>query len=326
MPKNKKAILITGGAGFIGSYLAEKLLARGEKVIAVDNLSTGNSKNIAHLKKNKNFKFVKGAVLEKAKMDRLARQSKQIYHLAAAVGVKTIMDKPLESFINNLKSTETILELALKYRLPLLFTSSSEVYGKNDKLPFKEDSDRVYGSAYNDRWGYALSKGSDEFLALTYYREKNLPVIIVRLFNVIGPRQASAYGMVVPRFIKQALAGQDMTIYDSGLQTRCFTDIEDIINGLVGLMDSPKAAGQIFNIGSDKEITIKALAEKIKKLTGSKSKIIFVPYAKVYGQRFEDMDHRRPDISKIRKIIGYSPKISLEESLKKIISYFHAQK
>jgi len=318
---NKK-ILITGGAGFIGSHLAEKLLQRGEEVFVIDNLSTGSLKNILHLKRNKNFHFTKGSVLDRKRMERLIKKVNQIYHLAASVGVKTVMEKPLESFLNNIEGTEIVLDLALKYKTPLLIASSSEVYGKNDGLPFKEDSDRVYGSAYNDRWGYALSKGSDEFLALAYFRQKKLPVVIVRLFNVIGPRQSSAYGMVVPRFVKQALAQKPITVYGTGYQSRCFADIDDVVRGLIDLMNHPKAYGQIFNLGSEEEITIKELAQKVKRLTRSKSRISYIPYAKVYGSGFEDMARRQPDLTKIKKVIRYQPKVNLEQSLLKIIRYY----
>jgi UDP-glucose 4-epimerase len=321
MPNNKKKILITGGAGFIGSHLAEKLLSRGEEVLILDDLSTGSLKNINHLKKNKNFHFIKGSILDRRKVDSLTKKSNQVYHLAAAVGVKIIIDHPLQSFLLNILGTENVLAAAAKYKIPVLITSSSEVYGKNEKLPFKEEDDRVYGSAYSNRWGYGLSKGSDEFLALAYYREKRLPTIVVRLFNVIGPRQTGAYGMVVPRFIQQGLAGRPITIYGDGYQTRCFTYVEDVAEALIKLINHPKAVGQIFNLGSEEEITIKELAQKVKRLTGSKSPIAFVPYTKVYGPGFEDMVHRRPDLSKIKKIIGYQPKVSLEESLKKIIDY-----
>lgn len=314
-----KKTLITGGAGFIGSHLSELLLSKGDEVFVIDDLSTGSLENIKNLKKNKNFHFEKGTVLEKAKTERLARKVDRIYHLAAAVGVKTVMEKPLDSFLNNIMGTEVMLELALKYKLPFLFTSSSEVYGKSGNLPFRETSDRVYGSAYNDRWGYALSKGGDEFLSLAYYREKKLPAVIVRLFNVIGPRQTEAYGMVAPRFIKQALLGNPITIYGTGSQTRCFADVRDVVRALADLMESGKFAGQIFNLGSEEEITIKKLAQKVKSLSGSSSKITYIPYKKVYGEGFEDMAHRRPDLSKIKKAIGYRPEISLQESLKEII-------
>ncbi len=255
-------------------------------------------------------------------MERLVRKVGQIYHLAAAVGVKRVMEKPLDSFLNNLRGTEIVLDLAAKHKVPLLFTSSSEVYGKADHLPFKEDSDRVYGSAYNDRWGYALSKGSDEFLALAYFREKKLPVVIVRLFNVIGPRQTEAYGMVAPRFVQQALSGKPLTVYGDGYQTRCFADVEDVTEALIDLMNHPKAIGQIFNLGSTEEITIKELAQRVKRLTQSQSRISFVPFAKVYGPGFEDMAHRKPSLAKITKLIGYKPKINLGQSLLKIIEYY----
>ncbi|HJN62519.1 MAG TPA: SDR family NAD(P)-dependent oxidoreductase [Candidatus Parcubacteria bacterium] len=324
MAYRSKKVLITGGAGFIGSHLAEKLLQSGEEVFVIDNLSTGSLKNIKHLRKNKKFHFIKGTVLNKKKVANLVKKVDQIYHLAAAVGVKTIIDKPLESFLLNLKGTEIVLENAAKYKVPLLITSTSEVYGKNNKLPFKEEDDRIYGSAYNSRWGYGLSKGSDEFLALAYHREKDLSVVITRLFNVIGPRQTGSYGMVVPRFIQQCLAGKPITIYGTGNQTRCFAFIDDVVLALISLMSNPKAVGKIFNLGSDKEITIKNLAKIVKRLTKSKSQITFVPYNKVYGQGFEDMAHRRPDLTKIRKLIGYKVNISLKEAIKKIIRYLNS--
>ncbi|MDP3990914.1 MAG: SDR family NAD(P)-dependent oxidoreductase [Candidatus Nealsonbacteria bacterium] len=323
MEKSKNIILITGGAGFIGSHLAEKLLSQGKEVFVVDDLSTGSRDNIKHLQNNQNFHFIEGSVLDRSLMLEVIDKVGQVYHLAASVGVKTVMEKPLESFLNNLKGTEMILELACKNNLPVLLTSSSEVYGKNDSLPFKEESDRVYGSAYNDRWGYALSKGSDEFLALAYFREKKLPAIIVRLFNVIGPRQTGFYGMVVPTFIKQALEGKSIIVFGDGEQSRCFADIDDVAGALMDLMEHQGAPGQIFNLGSEEEISIKELAKKIKALVKSDSAINFIPYSQAYGPGFEDMAHRKPDISKIKQAIGYQPKNSLEQSLKKIIEYFH---
>lgn len=321
--KNKKNTLITGGAGFIGSHLAEKLLQNGEEVFVIDDLSTGNLKNIALLKKNKNFHFIEGTVLNRKKIEGLVKKVDQVYHLAAAVGVKRIMEKPLESFLNNLKGAEMVFEASAKRKIPVLLTSSSEVYGKNENIPFQEESDRIYGSAYNIRWGYGLSKGGDEFLALAYFREKKVPVIIVRLFNVIGPRQTGAYGMVVPRFIKQAISGKPITIYGDGYQTRCFVNVKDVVGALINLMNYPKSPGQIFNLGSDEEIAIKELAQKIKRLTGSRSEISFIPYSKAYGNGFEDMLHRKPDLSRIRELIHYQPKITLEESLKEIIDCFN---
>lgn len=327
MPKNSnKKILITGGAGFIGSHLAEKLLLRGEEVFVIDDLSTGSLKNIVHLKNDKNFHFTKGTILDRKKMEALIKKADMVYHLAAAVGVKTIVDKPLYSFLLNLKGTEIVLDIAAKYKTPVLIASTSEIYGKNNKVPFSEESDRIYGSAYHNRWGYALSKGGDEFLALAYYREKGLPVFVVRFFNVIGPRQTGVYGMVVPQFIQQALSGKSITIFGDGNQTRCFGDVEDVTDALIKLVNNPKAIGNIFNIGSDEEISIKDLAEKVKKLTGSRSKISFIPYDKIYGKDFEDMFRRKPDLSKIGKLINYQPKLSLDKSLNKIIDYFRAEK
>lgn len=323
---NKKRILITGGAGFIGSHLAEKLLSLGEEVFVIDNLSTGSLKNISHLRNNKNFHFIRGSVMEKQKLKKLTSKADQIFHLAAAVGVKTIMEKPLSSLLNNLLGTEIIFETASKRKIPVLFTSTSEVYGKNTNIPFREDSDRIYGSAYNARWGYGMSKGVDEFLSLAYHREKKLPVVTVRLFNVIGPKQTGAYGMVAPTFVKQAILGKPITVFGDGSQTRCFGNVEDVVVALIKLINTPKAYGQIFNLGSDEEISIKNLAEKVKKLTNSKSRISLVPYNKVYGPGFEDMMQRKPDLAKIKKAIGYKPKKTLDQSLREIIAYIHAQK
>lgn len=323
MAIKQKKILITGGAGFIGSHLAERLLREGSEVFVIDNLSTGSLKNISHLQSNKKFHFIKDTILNKKAVEKLVKKVDQIYHLAAAVGVKTVMEKPLDSFLLNLKGTEIVLEAASKRNTPILIASTSEVYGKNSKLPFKEEDDRVFGSAYQTRWSYGMSKAADEFMALAYHREKGLPVVIVRIFNVIGPRQTGAYGMVVPRFVSQAISGRPITIYGSGSQTRCFVYIDDLIEGFIALMAQPKAFGQIFNIGSDSQITIKDLARTVKRLTASRSRVSFIPFAKVYGPDFVDMEHRRPDISKIKKFISWEPKTSLEESLKRIIEYYN---
>jgi len=324
MPSNKK-ILITGGAGFIGSHLTEKLLQRGEEVFVIDNLSTGSSENIKQLENNPKFHFIKGSVLDRDLVVQTVAKVDEIYHLAAAVGVKTIIEKPLESFLVNIDGTKNVLEAADIRKTPVLITSSSEVYGKNDKLPFREEDDRVYGSAYHDRWGYGLSKGSDEFLGLAYFREKGLPVVIVRLFNVIGPRQSGSYGMVVPRFIKQALTNEPLEVYGDGDQTRCFGYVGSVVNALIELMgNKEKSYGQIFNVGSDEKISIKELAQKIIQLVPkSSSKIKLITYAQVYGANFEDMRDRQPDLSKIKKTINYQP-ICLAESLQKTIDYFHA--
>lgn len=320
-----KRILITGGAGFIGSHLAEKLLQKGGEVFVIDDLSTGSLENIKHLNNNPKFHFIKGSVLDKKLMSEIIAKVDEIYHLAAAVGVKTVVEKPLDSLLNNLLGAEIVFEIAAQQHIPVLLASTSEVYGKNENIPFQEDSDRIYGSAYHARWGYGMSKGVDEFLALAYFKEKELPVIITRLFNVIGPRQSGSYGMVVPRFIKQALSGEPLTIYGDGNQTRCFGYIDDVTDALISLMINPKSYGQIFNVGSDEEISIKELAQKIIKLTASASKINFISYTEAYGLGFEDMFRRRPDLARIREAINYQPKFNLEESLKKIIDYFHAR-
>jgi UDP-glucose 4-epimerase len=321
---DSKKILITGGAGFIGSHLSEKLLKEGNGVFVLDDLSTGKRENISHLENNERFHFTKGSVLDKDLVFELVSKVDEVYHLAAAVGVKTVIEKPLESFLINIDGTRNVLEASLERKTKVLLASTSEVYGKNDNLPFSEENDRVYGSAYHSRWGYGMSKGSDEFLGLAYFREKGLPVVIVRLFNVIGPRQTGFYGMVVPRFIQQALKNEDITVYGSGDQTRCFGYVEDVIGALTGLMANSEALGHIFNIGSDQEISINDLAKKIIELTNSKSEIKRIPYAEVYGSNFDDMLHRRPDLSKIKATIGYQAKYNLEDSLKKIIDYFHA--
>ena len=324
MPSNKK-ILITGGAGFIGSHLTEKLLQRGEEVFVIDNLSTGSSENIKQLENNPKFHFIKGSVLDRDLVVQTVAKVDEIYHLAAAVGVKTIIEKPLESFLVNIDGTKNVLEAADIRKIPVLITSSSEVYGKNEKLPFKEEDDRIYGSAYHDRWGYGLSKGSDEFLGLAYFREKGLPVVIVRLFNVIGPRQSGSYGMVVPRFIKQALTNEPLEVYGDGDQTRCFGYVGSVVNALIELMgNKEKSYGQIFNVGSDEKISIKELAQKIIQLVPkSSSKIKLITYAQVYGANFEDMRDRQPDLSKIKKAINYQP-LALAESLQKTIDYFRS--
>jgi len=317
-------ILITGGAGFIGSHLAEKLLGQGEEVFVIDDLSTGALENIKRLENNPKFHFIKGSVLNRDLVAEAAAKVDEIYHLAAAVGVKTIIEKPLESFLVNIDGTKNVLEAADIRKIPILITSSSEIYGKNSKLPFKEEDDRVYGSAYHDRWGYGLSKSSDEFLGLAFFREKSLPVVIVRLFNVIGPRQSGSYGMVVPRFIRQALNLEPLEVYGDGGQTRCFGYVGSVVNALIALMQNKeKSSGRIFNVGSDEKISIRDLAQKIIELTKSKSEIKLIPYARVYGENFEDMRDRQPDLAKIKQAINYQP-INLEESLEKTIDYFQS--
>jgi len=317
----QKSVLVTGGAGFIGSHLAEKLLADGKKVFVLDDLSTGRKENISHLLSNKNFSFKKGSVLNKSLVKRCISGADEIYHLAAAVGVRNIMEKPLESLILNTKGTEIVLESAQDRKVPVLITSTSEIYGKNIQTPFREDDDRVYGSIYNYRWGYAFSKGVDEFLGLAYFRERGLPVRIVRLFNIIGSRQTGEYGMVVPSFVRQALIGKDLVVHGDGNQTRCFADVRDATGALIKIMNHPKSAGEVFNLGSDKEISVNSLAARVIKLTGSSSKISHVPYSRVYPKGFEDMRRRKPDLTRIKRLIGYAPGNSLDQSIKEIIRH-----
>ncbi|MCP6718826.1 MAG: SDR family NAD(P)-dependent oxidoreductase [Patescibacteria group bacterium] len=321
--KRNKTVLVTGGAGFIGSHLVEELLQKGQKVIVVDNLSTGSLKNIEHLKKNKEFHFIKGSILDENLMEDLIKKVDQIYHLAAVVGVRMVLGKPLNSLLTNIKGTEIVLKEAAKRKTKILLASSSEVCGKDDNIPFGEEDDRTYGSVYNDRWVYAFAKGVDEFLGLAYWREKKLPVVIVRLFNVIGPRQTGRYGMVVPTFVKQALSKGPITVFGDGKQTRCFADIQDVVIALVKLMVAKNAEGHVTNLGSDYEISINQLAKKVKGLTGNySSEIIYVPYKKAYPDGYEDFRRRVPNISKIKKTINYRPSVGLEESIKRIIKYY----
>ncbi len=315
-------ILITGGAGFIGSHLAELLLKNGDEVFVIDNLSTGKLKNIEHLKNHPKFHYKIESILNKDILEEDIKQVDQIYHLAAAVGVKYIIDNPLLSLRTNIVGTEYVLELANKYKVKTLIVSTSEIYGKSDKIPFKEEDDRVLGSTHISRWGYSTSKAVDEFLGLAYYREKKLPVVIVRCFNTVGPRQTGQYGMVIPKFVKNALLGHPITVFGDGKQSRCFTDVDDVTHAMVKLMETKKAEGQIFNVGNDDEIEILALAEKIKEMTNSESKIEFVKYEDAFETGFEDMRRRYPDLTKIREYIGYQPKYELEDILKRVIEFY----
>jgi len=315
-------ILITGGAGFIGSHLAEKLLETGNSIFIIDNLSTGRFSNIRHLVKNPNFSYTIDSILNHNVLKELIKNCDQIYHLAAAVGVKYIIDNPLLSLRTNTVGTENVLEYANEYKKKVMVASTSEIYGKSDKVPFKEEDDRLLGSTHISRWSYSTAKAIDEFLALAYYREKKLPVVIARCFNTVGPRQTGQYGMVIPKFVKSALLNHPITIFGDGKQSRCFADVTDIVNGFIKLMNEPKAEGEIFNIGNDKEITIEELAHKIKKMTKSRSKIEYIKYEDAYEEGFEDMRRRIPDLSKINKLIGYKPKYSLDKILVRIINFF----
>ena len=318
--------LITGGAGFIGSYLAETLLSKGWKVSVVDDLSTGSIRNIEHLKSHPDFDYTIDSIMNKSLMAEMVDAADQIYHLAATVGVRLIVESPVRTIETNIKGTEIILEMAAKKRKKTLIVSSSEVYGKSNKAPFQEDDDLVLGSTKRARWSYACSKAIDEFLAFAYYREKNLPVVIVRLFNTVGPRQTGAYGMVIPRFVRQALRNEHITVYGDGKQSRTFTDVHEVVWALRNLMQESKAEGEVFNIGGIEEISILELAQKIKSLTGSDSDIKFIPFDAAYDKNFEDMFRRVPDIQKANHVVGYNPSTGIDAILKKIIDYMKNNK
>ena len=317
-----KRYLITGGAGFIGSHLAERLLERGQKVTVIDDLSTGRFENIEHLVEKPNFQFVIDTINNDIVLDRLASECDIIFHLAAAVGVKLIVENPVHTIETNVNGTEAVLKAALRYRAKVMLASTSQVYGKGNSIPFKEEDDVLLGPTINRRWAYAGSKMIDEFLALAYYHEKELPVVIFRLFNTIGPRQTGQYGMVVPNFVKQALDGGPITVHGDGQQRRSFTWVGDVIEAITLLSESDSAVGQVFNIGHSEEISIYQLAELVKELTQSEAEIKLIPYEQAYGGGFEDMRRRLPDISKIQSLIGYNPSLVLKEILEKIIQYY----
>jgi len=313
---------ITGGAGFIGSHLAEKLIQRRDQVTVLDNLSTGRYENIAHLDGNPNFQLVVGSILDEFLMDKFVERCDIIFHLAAAVGVELVVKNPWESLITNIKGSEIVLQMAHRYRKKVLITSSSEIYGKNTEGPLKEEDDRILGSPLKSRWAYSTSKAIDEILSYLYWKEKNLPTIIVRLFNTVGPRQTGAYGMVIPKFVFQALKGEPMTIYGDGQQTRCFLHVNDAVDALIGLMEHPKAIGDVFNIGSQEEISIEDLSKKVVQMTGSASQITYIPYHQAYEEGFEEMYRRIPDITKAKNLIGFTPTVNLEGILRDVIEFY----
>ena len=315
-------VLITGGAGFIGSHLCEKLLKLGDEVTVLDNLSTGRYENVAHLKANLKFNLVVGSILDEELVSKLCEKTDAIFHLAAAVGVELIVKHPLDSLTTNIKGSETVLDMAQRYNRKVLITSTSEIYGKNVNGPLREDDDRILGSPLKSRWGYSTAKAVDEMLAYVYWKQKGLPTIIVRLFNTVGPRQTGAYGMVIPRFVAQALKDEPLTVYGDGSQSRCFLHVQDAVDALVKLMQNPRAQGGVFNVGSQEEITIKDLAKKVIQLTESKSEVVYISYDQAYEAGFEDMQRRVPDISKIQNLIGYRPTADLEGILKSVIGYF----
>lgn len=314
--------LITGGAGFIGSHLAEQLLKDGQKVIVVDNLSTGSLKNIECFKERTEFDFVEGDICDAKLIEALAERCDVIFHLAAVVGVKLITDRPVHTIETNIGGTEVVLNVAKKFDKKILIASSSEVYGKNETVPFHEDDDMVFGSTSLSRWSYGCSKAIDEFLALAFHQEYGLNVVIGRFFNTIGPRQAGRYGMVVPCFVQRALRDEPVLIYGTGRQRRSFCYVEDIIDAVIGLMSCEKAVGKVYNIGSSEEISIEALADKIIKMTGSRSKKEFIPYEIAYGRPIDDMMRRVPSLERIKEAIGWEPQTSLTKMLQVTIESF----
>jgi len=318
-------VLITGGAGFVGSHLSDGLLARGDEVFVLDNLSTGSIDNIAHLKGHPKFHYTIDTVTNEPVLAELVDQCDAIVHLAAAVGVKLIVEAPVHTIETNVHGTEVVLKHANKKKKLVVMASTSEVYGKSVDVPFREDADLVLGPSEKHRWAYACSKLIDEFLALAYWKERKLPVIILRLFNTVGPRQTGRYGMVIPTFVRQALAGHSITVFGDGSQSRSFTYVGDVVRAMLGLIDEPRAVGQVFNIGNGQEITIGDLAVRIKDLTKSASTIVRVPYEQAYEARFEDMPRRVPDISNVRELVGYEPTVELDEILQRVIEYFRQQ-
>lgn len=321
---NKKPMryLITGGAGFIGSHLAEALLRRGDSILVLDNLSTGSFDNIRHLESHPDFAFEQGNVGDVHFVNACAKKVDRVFHLASAVGVKLIIDKPIETIETIVQGASVMLKLCAKYRLPILITSTSEVYGKSRRLPFSEKDDSLIGAPEYRRWAYASAKALGEFLALAHWHESRLPVVVVRLFNTVGPRQSGQYGMVMPRLIAQALSGKPLSIYGNGTQSRCFCHVSDAVRALIGLLDEPRSAGELFNVGSTESVSINQLAQSILSLTGSPSSIEHIPYARAYGEGFEDMRSRVPSIEKIQKLIGYKPKHNLISIIRDIIPSF----
>jgi len=314
--------LVTGGAGFIGSHLTEALLDQGHDVLILDNLSTGSIDNIAHLKGRNGFEYFIDTVNNEPLLAELIDRADVVFHLAAAVGVKLIVEQPVHTIETNVHGTEVVLKHANKKKKLVVIASTSEVYGKSEDVPFREDSDLVLGPTPKHRWAYACSKAIDEFLALAYWKERKLPVIIVRLFNTVGPRQSGQYGMVIPNFVRQALAGEPITVFGDGTQQRAFTHVSDVVGALLKLVVEPKAIGQVINIGNMQEVTMQRLAERIRELSGSNSIIKLIPYDEAYESGFEDMPRRVPDLTRVKSLIGYEPKHDLDEILTKVIDYF----
>ena len=322
--KHGMKALVTGGAGFIGSHLVDHLLADGHEVVALDNLSTGTAANLAQVAGHERFTLVDASILDEPAVDKAMAGCDTVFHLAAAVGVHNIVDRPLESLRTNLGGTETVLEVARRHEARVLVASTSEVYGKNTKDRLAEDDDRILGSPLKSRWSYAAAKGLDELLAYCYWQQHGLRTTIIRPFNIVGPRQTGRYGMVIPNFVDQALAGAPITIYGDGSQRRCFCAVDDIIPALVTLVADERAHGEVFNLGGTEEVSIRELAERVRRLTGSASEIIHVPYEKAYGPGFEDMQRRMPDTRKAHDLIGFTPKVGLDELITAVAAHKHA--
>lgn len=313
--------LITGGAGFIGSHLSDQLLDRGDRVTVIDDLSTGSIHNISHLRNHARFRYVIDTMMNAPLLAELVDETDAVFHLAAAVGVQLIVESPVRTIETNIRATDLLLAVAEKKRKKVLISSTSEVYGKSDALPFREDGDLVLGATTRGRWSYACSKAIDEFLAIAYWRERHLPTTIVRLFNTVGPRQTGRYGMVVPRFVRQAVEGRPITVFGDGSQQRCFTHVSDSVRALIGLMESDLTVGEVYNVGTQEEVTILQLAERTRQMTESSSEIVFVPYEEAYEENFEDMPRRIPCLEKIGRAIGWEPELSLAEILDSVVAY-----
>ncbi|MEO8649111.1 MAG: GDP-mannose 4,6-dehydratase [Acidobacteriota bacterium] len=318
-------ILITGGAGFVGSHLADKLISEGHEITVIDNLSTGRYANVEHLEDTKNFRLIIDSVLNEKLLEGLIRDTDRVYHMASAVGVKLIMERPVSTIETIFRGTDVVLGFCSRYRKRVLIPSTSEVYGKGASVPFREGDDLLTGATDKHRWAYACAKTLDEFLALAHFKETRLPVVVVRLFNTVGPRQTGQYGMVVPRFVQAAMKNETIEVHGDGTQSRCFGHVLDVVEGLSKLLDSPACFGQVINIGNSEEISIKHLADKAIELTGSKSDIRFVPYDEVYGEGFEDMLRRVPSLEKAKRLIGYQPTRGLEDIINDVAGQFRKE-
>ncbi|MGI8906084.1 MAG: NAD-dependent epimerase/dehydratase family protein [Candidatus Sumerlaeaceae bacterium] len=316
--------LITGGAGFIGSHLSEALLARGEEVTVVDDLSTGAIRNLDGCKAHPGFKYHIGTIMDVPLMAELVDRADRVWHLAAAVGVRLIVEKPVRTIETNIRGTEIVMNLVARKAKKVLITSTSEIYGKSTKVPFSEGDDLVFGSTTRPRWAYACSKAIDEFLALAYHNEQKTPVVIVRLFNTVGPRQTGQYGMVIPRFVQQALRNEPITVYGDGSQSRAFAHVSDVVGALIALMDAPEAEGQVYNVGNDREITMRDLAKLIIEKTGSGSELQLIPFEQAYDSNFEDLARRVPDLGKLKALIRYQPKYTIEQIVEQVAEYFRS--